>query len=84
MLIELQFIRCQIECSATCPDKMRLHQNMWRTYDCYMVLYVIYTYCKMEDPCIRLGEALVGWHHLHKELGVHGQTGQSCQQPTVT
>jgi len=42
------------------------------------------SYPEMEDPCVRLGQALVGGHHLHKEGGVHGETGQGGEQPAVT
>lgn len=33
------------------------------------------TYPKIEDACIRLRQALVWWHNLHKKGGVHGETG---------
>lgn len=42
------------------------------------------THPKSEDPGVRLGQALPGWHHLHKELWVHGEAGQGGQQPAVT
>lgn len=44
----------------------------------------VFTHPEMEDPCVRIRQALVGGNHLSKELRMDGERGEGSQQPAVT